>query len=84
RSCLEPWPSDKLVHTQSEVWHGARVGIKGDYQISDAIGLSASASYLPYVMFEGRDNHWSRSDINSMREHADPGQGLELEGVVSY
>lgn len=83
-SCRDPMPSDKLVHSQSEVWHGARVGIKGDYQISDAIGLSGSVTYLPYVMFNGRDNHWLRRDINSMSEHADPGQGLELEGVVSY
>lgn len=73
-----------LTLAENELWQGLRLGVVGDYWVNSAIKLSADAAFLPYVNFDGSDNHWLRPDINSLSEHGHSGIGAELQGVASY
>lgn len=58
-----------------------RVGLSGAYMITDRLKLQADVAYLPYVKFDGTDNHVLRALIT---QESGIGTGLQLDGVLSY
>jgi len=57
------------------------VGLNGVVKVTDKLSLTADAAYLPYVAFQGSDNHVLRNGISP---EAGTGQGVQLEGIIGY
>ncbi len=53
--------------------------------LTDRLVLAVDAAYLPYVWFDGYDNHWFRPEINPLPQIAHrKNYGVQLEAVLSY
>jgi hypothetical protein len=70
------------VITESNHWHALRVGLSGDFMLSDRLKLNVDAAYLPYVSFRGVDDHVLR-DLR-IDEIGRSGNGAQIESVLSY
>lgn len=66
-----------------ESWNAMRIGVTGDYNVTDRLKVSADLAHMPRVIFGGHDNHWARPDINPLSD-TDTGYGYQFEGVASY
>ena len=67
--------------SETDQWHGLRLGLSGSARLTDRLTVSADVAYLPVVTFIGRDNHWLRNLVISEKGH---GQGTEAEAVLTY
>ncbi len=79
--CATPVPTSVYAISEDDVWRGIRLGIAADMQIVPRLTLSADAAYLPYVRFEGVDDHVLRTILSP--EWAN-GTGAQLELILSY
>jgi outer membrane protease len=75
------------IITEDDTWNALRIGLAGEAKITDRFKLSGDAAYLPYVSFNGVDNH----DLiptaivgETFPEWSHSGQGVQLEGLLSY
>ncbi|ABD88336.1 outer membrane beta-barrel protein [Rhodopseudomonas palustris] len=68
--------------TESNHWQSLRVGLSGEFAVSERLKLSVDAAYLPYVSFRGVDDHVLRS--LRIDEIGDNGNGAQIESVLSY
>lgn len=62
--CVPAIPSSVLVISEDGIWKSARIGASGEVMIADRFKLGAYVAYLPYVTFNGTDNHVLR-DLRS-------------------
>lgn len=74
------------VITQGAEWHALRIGLGGEYRLSDRLRLSAEAAYIPYVSMTGKDQHFGANSgqlvhTSFIRGH---GRGVQLEAAVAY
>jgi len=76
--------ANALLLGENERWHAARVGLGGDVLLTDRLKWSAEAVWLPYMTFQGTDNHWLRSDINPLPQSGHGFNGFQAESVLSY
>jgi hypothetical protein len=60
---------------------GAQQSVNGEVMIADWLKLGADVAYLPYVKFNGTDDHLQRSLIIA---EWGTGRGLQLESILSY
>lgn len=67
--------------TETDTWDAVRLGIAADVWLTPALQLTGNFAYLPYVWFDGRDDHWQRNLL--IKEHGG-GQGAQLELLLSY
>jgi opacity protein-like surface antigen len=83
--CAPPTSQDTsfLGITETETWRGVAVGLNTRVPLGDRWRFEVDAAYLPYVDFEGLDQHWNRPDINPGPE-AGHGWGTQIEAIVSY
>lgn len=79
--CASPLPTTVFAISEDDTWRAMRLGAAIDVQILPGLTLSADAAYLPYVRFEGTDDHILRSLLSP--EWAD-GTGAQLELALSY
>jgi opacity protein-like surface antigen/outer membrane protease len=79
--CAPAIPSSVLVITEDDIWKSFRVGVNGDIMITDRFKLGADVAYLPYVQFNGTDDHILRA-LTIQEKGA--GTGLQLESILSY
>ncbi len=79
--CSPAIPGSVLVITEDDTWQSLRVGVSGDTMIGDRFKLGADVAYLPYVTFNGTDDHVLRSLIF---QESGTGTGLQLESILSY
>jgi opacity protein-like surface antigen len=79
--CVPSIPNSVQVITENDRWDSLRVGINAVVMVTDRLSLTADAAYLPYVAFQGSDNHVLRNGISP---EAGTGQGVQLEGIVGY
>ncbi len=70
-----------LVITEADYWNGFRLGISGEMMLMDRLKLSVDAAYLPFVAFNGTDNHWLRDLVIKEAGH---GQGTQLQAMLTY
>ena len=61
--CVPAIPGSVLSITENDTWNSLRVGVSGDTMIGDRFKLGADVAYLPYVAFNGTDDHVLRSLI---------------------
>ena len=81
--CLIAYPigSSVLGITENDTWNSLRVGVGGDIMVTNRVKLGADVAYLPYVQFNGTDDHVLRSLIF---QESGTGTGLQLEGILSF
>jgi len=79
--CVPPIPTSVLGITEKDTWQSVRLGTAADFFVAPRVKVSADAAYLPYVWFEGTDNHVLRSLVSPEDGH---GQGVQLDLMVSY
>jgi opacity protein-like surface antigen len=79
--CVPPIPTSVLGITEKDTWQSVRLGTAADFFVLPRVKVSADAAYLPYVWFDGTDNHVLRSLVSPENGH---GQGVQLDLMVSY
>jgi opacity protein-like surface antigen len=79
--CAPAIPSSVLIITEDDIWKSFRVGVNGDIMITDRLKLGADVAYLPYVQFNGTDDHVLRALISP---ESGTGTGVQLESILSY
>lgn len=79
--CSPAIPNSVLAITEDDTWQSIRVGANGEIMITDQLKLGADVAYLPYVVFNGTDDHLLRALIF---QESGTGTGLQLESILSY
>jgi opacity protein-like surface antigen/outer membrane protease len=77
-------PGNTLALSESEHWNAARVGLAGDIFFTPQLKLRLEGAWLPYMAFNGMDNHWLRPDINPLIETGHGTNGYQFESILSY
>jgi outer membrane protease len=79
--CVPPIPNSILGITENDKWQSLRVGVAGELMVFDRLKLSGDLAYLPYVRFDGTDNHVLRTIVSP---ESGTGRGVQLEAIISY
>jgi opacity protein-like surface antigen/outer membrane protease len=79
--CVPPIPTSVLGITEDDTWKSVRLGVAADFMLLPRIKVSADAAYLPYVWFDGTDNHVLRALVSPEDGH---GHGAQLDLTISY
>lgn len=74
-------PTTMPVIVENGTWQSLRVGVNGEMRLTDNLKLGADIAYLPYVQFDGVDNHLLRGILSP---EWGTGNGVQLEAVLSY
>jgi len=73
-----------LTITETARWQSLRVGYAAETMLVDRVKISGDIAYLPYVAFEGRDDHWLRAIPTNFLQRSQAGQGVQTEVILSY
>jgi opacity protein-like surface antigen/outer membrane protease len=79
--CVPPIPTSVLGITEDDTWKSLRLGMAADFKVLPGVRVSADAAYLPYVWFDGTDNHVLRALVSPEDGH---GQGVQLDLTLSF
>jgi opacity protein-like surface antigen len=79
--CVPPIPTSVLGITEDDTWKSIRLGVAADFMLLPRVKVSADAAYLPYVWFDGTDNHVLRALVSPEDGH---GHGAQLDLTISY
>jgi len=79
--CAPAIPGSVLSITEDDTWQSLRLGVNGEIMITDRVKLGADVAYLPYVQFNGTDDHVLRA---LTIQEAGTGTGVQLESILSY
>jgi opacity protein-like surface antigen len=83
--CVPSIPGSVLGITENNKWNSVRIGLNGVVTLWDRVQLTGDAAYLPYVSFDGVDNHLLRADqASTISPEGGKGQGVQLEAILSY
>ncbi|WP_445488934.1 outer membrane beta-barrel protein [Rhodopseudomonas sp. RCAM05734] len=79
-------PTGSAILTEYDKWQALRLGIAGEMMLTDRIKLSGEAAYLPYVKFNGEDNHFFGNSgvLASVDPQWGHGRGVQFESILSY
>jgi opacity protein-like surface antigen len=78
-----PTPPNVVRFQEIDKWHALRVGIASETMLTDRVKLSGEVAYLPFVHFQGLDNHF-RSPILQLPATSNGGHGVQAEALLSY
>src|SRR5262249_24306001 len=79
--CVPSVPNSVLVIVEDDKWYSFRLGVNGVFTIWDRLKLTTDAAWLPFLSFNGIDNHLLRTDVsNTVSPETGGGQGYPLEG----
>ncbi|MEX6506112.1 outer membrane beta-barrel protein [Jiella sp. M17.18] len=76
-----PAISNTAVITETDDWDSMRVGLSTAVAVTPRLTLSGDVAYLPYVHFDGRDNHWLRDLVI---DESGEGRGAQFQAMASY
>lgn len=76
-------PSSSLGITESLEWRAWRLGVTGDFKLSDRMTLTADAAYLSSDLF-GQDWHHARADLANVTRLDASSNGYQFEALLSY
>jgi opacity protein-like surface antigen/outer membrane protease len=79
--CVPAIAGSVLVITENDTWSSVRLGVNGEFTIADRFKLGADIAFLPYLEFNGTDNHVLRALVSP---ESGIGRGVQLEGILSY
>ncbi len=80
--CAPPVPAGTLTISETSKWQSLRVGYAGEVMVTDRVKLTGEVAYLPYVSFDGRDDHWLRPGT-FFTQWSRGGQGVQTELLLS-
>ena len=78
-----PTPPNVVRFQEIDKWHALRVGIASEMMLTDRVKLSGEVAYLPFVHFQGLDNHF-RNPIVQFPATSNGGHGVQAEALLSY
>ena len=78
-----PTPPNVLRIQELDKWRALRIGLSSETMLADRLKFSIEAAYLPYLTFDGLDNHF-RNPIAQFPAASHGGQGAQVEAIVSY
>lgn len=72
--------------TERATWQSVRLGVAGEYMLTDRLKVTGEAAYLPYVKFDGEDNHFGSNSgvLVTVFPQSGHGAGVQLEAMLSY
>ena len=87
--CATPISDSTAVISQSNYWNALRVGVNGEMEFGKGWRLKGEAAALPFVKFDGTDDHWLRiCDTTGCFTGGVPedgtGWGYQLEAMLDY
>src|SRR6185369_4889023 len=65
-------------------WYSIRLGIGGEWNVTDRFKVSANAAWLPFTRLDAADAHLLRIDLSGGTPEGGTGGGVQLEGIASY
>jgi opacity protein-like surface antigen len=68
--------------SEDNSFSSVRIGLNGQFMLTDRLKLSVDVAYLPFVHFTGVDNHNARGLI--IDETSSRGDGVQIEALLSY
>jgi len=86
-NCVPPVPSTgSAIITEDDTWQSLRLGAAADFMLLPRLKVSGDVAYLPYVRFEGVDNHFFGNSgiVNRFFTESGRGTGTQLEASISY
>jgi opacity protein-like surface antigen len=78
-----PTPPNVVRFQEIDNWQALRVGLSGETMLTDRLKIAIDAAYLPYLVFDGLDNHF-RNPIVLFPASSRGGQGAQVEALLSY
>jgi opacity protein-like surface antigen len=78
-----PTPPNVVRFQEIDKWQAVRVGLSGETMLTDRLKLGVDAAYLPYLVFDGLDNHF-RNPIAQFPASSHGGQGAQVDALLSY
>jgi len=81
--CVPSFGPGVLAITETAKWQALRLGFAGEVMLWDRLRLNGEVAYLPWVKFNGRDDHHLRPGT-FFTQFADGGHGVQTEVVLSY
>ncbi len=78
-----PTPPNVVRFQELDTWQALRIGLSGETMLTDRLKIGVDAAYLPYVVFNGLDNHF-RDPIALFPASSHGGQGVQFETLLSY
>ena len=86
-NCIPSVPtSGSAIITENDKWRAARIGVAGEAMLTDRVKLSGEVAYLPWVHFDGVDQHFF-GNFGMLAENfpeSGNGRGVQVEALVSY
>jgi len=76
-------PPNVMAFQEIDKWHALRVGIGGEMMLADRVKLGGEVAYLPFVHFDGVDNHFRNPIVHSPAT-SNGGHGVQAEALLSY
>lgn len=76
------FPSNFIGVTQYDHFNSVRVGLATEYLLTNYLKLKTEAAYIPFVAFNGEDDHNRRQLILTQQSYA--GNGMMLEAALDY
>jgi hypothetical protein len=80
--CAPAIPTSVAVISQENTWHSLRLGLMGDWRLSDRLSVTGEAAYVR-TRLDGVDRHHLRPAINPLPEDGEGG-GVMLEVLLKY
>jgi opacity protein-like surface antigen len=77
-----PFPTNFLGISQDGHYNSLRVGLNSQFMLTDKLKFTADVAYLPWVNFNGQDDHNARQLL--LPQSSSKGDGVMLEGILGY
>jgi opacity protein-like surface antigen len=81
--CAPAIPTSEPGTSETDDWHSLRLGVSVEARLWDRLKISGDFAYLPYVRFEGLDNHRARENL-TLYPADGTGRGIQAEIILSY
>lgn len=82
--CSPSIPDSVAAIVEDDTWQALRLGLNADLPIYAGWRLNLEGAYLPYVWYNGSDNHLLRPDLPAPIPQDGQGWGYQLEALLSY
>lgn len=78
-----PTPPNVVRIQEIDTWRALRVGVAAETLLADRWKLSGEVAYIPYLHFNGLDNHF-RNPVAPFPASSSGGHGVQTEALISY
>jgi opacity protein-like surface antigen len=80
--CASPnFPLSTTLIDETDTWQSLRLGVSAEARLWERVKIGADLAWLPYVKYDGLDNHVARAVLFPVQG---TGQGVQAELLLSY